>query len=81
MSDEVWTPQTVSALTGLGGVAVGALITWLGLGKRIAADQLLAQQKFDFDNVLAERKFNYDRDLHDHKRRVELAEQALIAFY
>ncbi len=81
MTDEFWTPQMVSGLTGLGGVAVGALITWLGLGKRIEADETLATKKFEFDKEIAERKFKYDRDLHDHKRKVELAEQALIAFY
>lgn len=33
------------------------------------------------DMNFAERKFQYERDLHDHKRRVELAETVLSNFY
>ena len=33
------------------------------------------------NSSLAERKFEYDRELHDHKRRVELAETLLADFY
>jgi len=30
---------------------------------------------------MADRKFEYDRELHDHKRRVEMAETILADFY
>ena len=50
-------------------------------GRRIEADERLAQRKFDFDKEIAERKFKYDRELHDHKRKTELAEHGLTAFY
>jgi hypothetical protein len=49
--------------------------------EKLNFDQSLSERKFDFDKELAERKFTNDRDLHDHKRRVELAESALRAFY
>jgi hypothetical protein len=85
MQDTFWTPQVVAAFAGLGGVAMGSLVSWgvqtQLLGRRIEADKTLAQRKFDFDREIAERKFKYDRELHDHKRRMELAEQGLIAFY
>jgi hypothetical protein len=85
MSNTSWTPQVVAALAGLGGVVMGSLISWgvqaQLLGRRIEADEALAQRKFDFDKEIAERKFKYDRTLHDHKRKTELAEQGLTAFY
>src|SRR5271166_785048 len=85
MSDTSWTPQIVAALAGLGGVVIGSLISWgvqtRLLGWRIEADETLAQRKFDFDKEIAERRFKYDRELHDHKRKTELAEQGLTAFY
>ncbi|MGI8567668.1 MAG: hypothetical protein ACR2KT_00530 [Methylocella sp.] len=49
--------------------------------RKFAFDKELAERKFEFDKELAERRFKYDRGLHDHKRRVELAEQVLTAFY
>lgn len=77
--------QLIPALTGVAGVIAGSLVSWLVqarlLGRRIKADETLAQRKFDFDKEITERKFNYDRELHDHKRRTEIAEQALTAFY
>ena len=77
-------PQWIPAVTGFGGVIVGALITWgvqiQLLGRRIEADETLARRKFDFDKEITERKFKYDRELHDHKRKTELAEQGLTAF-
>ncbi len=85
MTDPTSTSQLVPALAGVGGVLVGSLISWgvqaRLLGRRIKADETLAQRKFDFDKEIAERRFKYDRELHDHKRRTELAEQALTAFY
>lgn len=85
MTDPSTTSQLVPALAGVVGVLVGSLISWgvqgRLLGRRIEADETLAQRKFDFDKAIAERRFQYDRELHDHKRRTELAEQALTAFY
>lgn len=85
MSDPNSIPQRVPALAGFGGVIVGSLITWgvqaRLLRRRIRADETLARRKFDFDKEIAERKFLYDRELHDHKRKTEIAEQALTAFY
>jgi hypothetical protein len=52
---------------------MGSLISWgvqtQLLGRRIEADEALAQRNFDFDKEIAERKFRYDRELHDHKRQ------------
>ncbi len=96
MPDTFWTPQVVAAFAGFGGVVMGSLISWgvqtQLLGRRIEADETLAQRKFEsdkelaerkftFDKEIAERKFKYDRELHDHKCKTELAEQALTAFY
>lgn len=96
MPDPNSVPQWVPALTGFVGVIVGSLIAWgvqaRLLGRRIKADEALAERKFDydkklaerkfdFDNAIAERKFKYDRELHDHKRKTELAEQGFIAFH
>jgi hypothetical protein len=90
-----WTIFT-SPLAGLLGVLVGTAIssstTRRTHKERIAADQALAERKiaadidlaerkFKFDSDLAERKFHYDRAFNDHKRRVDLAEQAIAAFY
>jgi hypothetical protein len=84
MGLDLSTPQSIAALTGFGGVIIGALITWgvqvRLLGQRIKADEALAERKFEFDKDLAERKFKYDREFHDHKRRVELAETILADF-
>jgi hypothetical protein len=49
--------------------------------RRTTAEIELARGKFDFDTQLSERKFKYDCALHDHRRRIELAEQALTVFY
>jgi len=49
--------------------------------RKFQADQDLAERKLSFDKLIAERKFRYDTDLHDHQRRVELAEQALTAVH
>ena len=85
MPPTFWTPQVVAAVAGLGGVVMGSLISWgvqsRLLGQRIGADEALAERKFTFDKEIAERKFQYDRELHDHKRKTELAEQTLTAFY
>jgi hypothetical protein len=58
-------------LTGFGGVVVGSLITWgvqaSLLGRRIKADETLAERKFEYDKKLAERKFEFDKMLSTHK--------------
>jgi len=72
-------------VAGFGGVIVGSLITWgvqaRLLGRRIKADEAIAERKFDFDKDLAERRFKYDRALHDRRRLTELAEEVLSDFY
>ena len=56
MTNELWAPQTVNvlitALAGLGGTAIGTLISWFALGKRIEADEQLAAKKFEFGQEL-----------------------------
>src|SRR5438309_2262342 len=78
-------PEFLAPTAGLVGVLIGSGISaWATRSthrERLAADQKLAERKFELDKDLAERKFRYDRNLHDHKRRVELAEQALVAVY
>jgi hypothetical protein len=82
---EFWTPQTIAAFSGFGGVVIGALISWSVqahlLGKRIKADEQLAERKFEFDKDLARRKFDLDRSRLIHKRRFELAEALLADAY
>lgn len=71
----------ITALVGVGSAIFGGLVTWLGLGKRIEADERLATKKFDFDKELAQRKFDLDRSQLVHKRRFELAEALLADAY
>jgi hypothetical protein len=93
------TPTGIAAITAgrsLVGALLGSIISYLTIRtthrQRIAADEGLAERKFDFDRQLAsrkaeveadlaERRFKYDRELHDHKRRVELAEIVLADFF
>ena len=49
--------------------------------EKLLFDERLAEKKFSYDVDLAERRFRYDRELHDHKRRVEFAEEILAGFY
>ncbi len=62
MGDALGTGQIITALTGVGGVLVGSLISWgvqtSLLGRRIAADKVLATDKFEFDKKLAEKRFS-----------------------
>jgi hypothetical protein len=78
-------PEFLGPTAGLLGVLTGSSISaWATRSthrERLAADQKLAERKFEFDKDLAERKFRYDRDLHDHERRVQFAEEVLTAFY
>ena len=86
----------VTALVGVGSAIFGGFvsgdITWLALGKRIKADENLAEKKFEFDKDLAQRKFEFDSELTQrkfdfdrsqliHKRRFELAEALLADAY
>jgi hypothetical protein len=66
---------------GLSAAVFGGLVTWLGLGKRIDADERLAEKKFEFDKELAQRKFDLDRSQLIHRRRFELAETLLADAY
>jgi hypothetical protein len=86
----------ITALIGVGGVVVGALITWgaqaWALRRRIAADESLAKDKFAFDKELAEKRFTYDRELAErkfaqereqliYKRQLEVGEGILADAY
>jgi hypothetical protein len=96
VGDALGTGQIITALTGVGGVLVGSLISWgvqtSLLGRRIAADKVLATDKFEFDKELAEKRFRYDRELAERKfaqereqlvfkRQFELAESLLADAY
>jgi hypothetical protein len=78
-------PEFLAPTAGLVGVLIGSGVSAWAIRsthhERLVADQNLAERKFEFDKDVAERKFRYDRDLHDHKRRIELAEEVLTAFY
>jgi hypothetical protein len=90
--DVLGTGQIITALTGVCGVLVGSLISWgvqsSLLGRRMAADKVLATDKFEFDKKLAEKRFSFDRELAERKfaqereqlvfkRQFELAESLL----
>ena len=60
MTSEFWTPQAMIALTGVGGVVIGGLITW-------GVQTQLAKRKFAFDKDLAERQFAHNKELADKK--------------
>jgi hypothetical protein len=93
---DILTTPIITALIGVGGVVVGALITWgvqiRLLGQRIAADKGLAESKFEFEKELAEKRFSYDRELAErkfaqeseqlvYKRQFELGEGVLADAY
>ncbi len=77
MANSFLTPQVVAAFAGLGGVLLGSLISWgvQGhlLGRRIQADESLAERKFKFDKELAERKFEFDKELAARKVDADIA--------
>jgi hypothetical protein len=96
MSFDLGSPQMISGLIGFGGVVVGATISWIVqatlLGRRIEADERLANRKFEFDKDLGERKFLFDKTLAEqkrlderanvvHRRRFDLAESLLSDAY
>lgn len=49
--------------------------------QKMAADDKLAERKFEFDKALAERKYSIDTKTADRKRRQDLAEEVLAGFY
>jgi hypothetical protein len=49
--------------------------------QRLAFDREQAERRVNAEIALAERKFALDRALDHHKRRADLAERTLIAFY
>jgi hypothetical protein len=71
----------VSGVISLVGLLVNRSTTIRVSRERFDFEKTLAEQKQSAELQLAERKFQYDRDLHDHKRRVELAEEVLADFY
>jgi hypothetical protein len=77
MADSILTPQVVAAVAGFGGVVVGSLISWgvqgRLLGRRIKADETLAERRFEYDKKLAERKFEFDKLLSAHKLEADTA--------
>jgi hypothetical protein len=94
-----WTtipPSLVAAVSGLIGVVVGSGISaWTTRRthkERLAADQALAERKFEFDCTLAERKAESDASVAEKKialdrafaawkRKTEFAEDVLADFY
>jgi hypothetical protein len=93
------TPTGVALLATLGSFVAGLigplLTSWTMRtthSQRIAADEKLAKNKFEFerelaqsklnaDIALAEKKFQLDARLADRKRRQDLAEEVLEGFY
>lgn len=77
-------PAVVAAVVP-GLISVVGLIVLTRTARRIHAEKLifdrgLAELRFAFDKEMAERKFSFDRGLHDHERRVELAQTNLAEF-
>jgi len=81
-------PAAVAAMVSAGvsggislvGVWVNRSTTIRVSRERFGFERTLAERKQSAELQLADRKFQYDRDLHDHKRRVELAEEVLADF-
>jgi hypothetical protein len=65
--------------------SIAVLVVSTGTARALHTEKLNSERKLaerrEYDKDLAERKFRYERDLHDHGRRVELAEQALAAIH
>jgi hypothetical protein len=89
-------PEFIAPVAGVAGVLIGSGISaWTTKSihrERLAADQNLAERKFEFDKDLAERRINadtklaekklaLDRELAAWQRRTELAEEVLASFY
>jgi hypothetical protein len=73
MTDPSWAP----ALIGLGGVVAGSLISWgiqvRLLGRRIEADEALAERKLASDQTQVERKVSVDIELAKRKADADIA--------
>lgn len=72
---------TASFVAGLLGAGISSWTIRSTHASRLAADQNLAERKFQFDNTLAERKFLLDARSADRKRKQDLAEAVLTGFY
>ncbi|MGR4847155.1 hypothetical protein ACIPSK_31865 [Rhizobium sp. LARHSG275] len=70
-----------SFIAGLFGAGISAWTTRSTHASRLAADQGLAERKFQFDISLAERKYLLDARSADRKRKQDLAEAVLTGFY
>jgi hypothetical protein len=55
--EEVMASDEITALTGLGGVFVGALRTWITLDRRISADEKLAKKNSTLTAILQNANF------------------------
>jgi hypothetical protein len=67
----------IAALSGLTGVIIGSLISWLTqaslLRRRIKADEALAERKLEADEALAERKLVSDQEQTKRKADADIA--------
>ena len=61
--------------------AVSGFVSFVAMFVNRSTMIQLQKEDREADLKLADRKFQYERDLHDHKRRVELAEMVLSDFY
>jgi hypothetical protein len=71
----------ISALVSGIGILISARTTRAVHRDRLAFDRDQAERRFSAEIALAERKVALDRQLHDRKRRAELAEAVLADFY
>jgi hypothetical protein len=67
-------PEFVAPISGLVGALIGSSITALTTRsvhrERLAAEQKLAERKYEFDNDLAEKRLAYDKALVVWQRRL-----------
>jgi hypothetical protein len=61
--------------------AVSGFVSFVAMFVNRSTMIQLSKEGQEADLKLADRKFQYERDLHDHKRRIELAEMVLSDFY
>jgi hypothetical protein len=74
VGDAAGSSQLITALFGLGGVVVGSLISW-------GVQASLLGRRIEADNKLAQRRFAQEREQVIYKRRFELAETLLADAY
>jgi hypothetical protein len=70
-----------SFVAGVVGASISSWTIYRTHKQRLAAEERLAERKFEFEKKLAERRIQLDLDLDNRKRRVELAETVLADFY